>query len=144
MRVPPPREWPFLHPLVPAVTDDVREFRIAKMHEAFENHQTASTRLVTTNPTYLMQVWLGAIGDREVRIVATAHRASLEHHAPEALARRGPFADPRIEISFDAPDAPDARTAPGAPDAPSAPDARTAPGAPDAPSAPAHLPYLAS
>jgi tetratricopeptide (TPR) repeat protein len=101
MVVPPPRDWPFLHPLVPAVTGDVLEFRVAKLHEAFENHQTANTRLVTTNPSYLMQVWLHELGGRHVRLIATADRESLAEHAPEALLRRGPFANPAIELVFD-------------------------------------------
>jgi tetratricopeptide (TPR) repeat protein len=112
MVVPTPRDWPFQHPLVPAITDDVREFRIAKLHEAFENHQTANTRLVTTNASYLMQVWLHTIGDRQVRIVATADPESLATHAPEALARRGPFAHPAIELTLEPASGSDTPTSP--------------------------------
>lgn len=97
-----PRYWPFVHPITGAVTADVREFRFAKAHEAFENHQTAGTRLVTTNASYLMQVWLHALADRDdVRIVLAADREALAEHAPEALSRRGPFRDPRIEVHLD-------------------------------------------
>jgi tetratricopeptide (TPR) repeat protein len=103
MVLPPPRTWPFVHPLPPPVTGDVREFRAAKVHEAFENHQTASTRLVTTNASYLMQVLLHAIGDRDIRIVVAADRDLIARHAPEALTGRGPFADKRISLTFDGP-----------------------------------------
>jgi tetratricopeptide (TPR) repeat protein len=117
-------EWPFLHPLVPSIPADCGEIRVHDLHEAFVNHQTANTRLVTTNASYLMQVWLHAIGDRDdVRLVATADRASLAEHAPEALARRGPFASAKIELVLEHPPhrpAPPARLAPLARPAPPA------------------------
>jgi tetratricopeptide (TPR) repeat protein len=92
-------DWPFLQPLVPPIPRDRREIHVADLHEAFVNYQTANTRLVTTNASYLMQTVLHAIGDRaDVRIIATADPASLAEHAPEALGRRGPFADRRIEL----------------------------------------------
>jgi tetratricopeptide (TPR) repeat protein len=137
-------DWPFLHPLVQPIPVDCHEIRVANLHDAFVNHQTANTRLVTTNPSYLMQVWLHAIGDRpDVRIVASANREALAEHAPEALARRGPFASPKLELHLEPPTAPHppgtpgAPNAPGTPGAPNAPHAPGAPNAPDAPDAPA-------
>jgi tetratricopeptide (TPR) repeat protein len=99
LSVAPAAEWPFLHPLVPPLPAGPIVVHIPDLHEAFVNRQTATTRLVTTNASYLLQEWLHAIGDRrDVRIVATADRAVLAEHAPEVLARRGPFANARIEI----------------------------------------------
>jgi tetratricopeptide (TPR) repeat protein len=93
MTVPPAHEWPFLHPLVPSLPPEPCELVVPDVHEAFINHQTASTRLVTTNASYLFQEWLQAIGDRtDVRIIATADMELLSDHAPEVGARRGPFA----------------------------------------------------
>jgi tetratricopeptide (TPR) repeat protein len=111
-------DWPFLHPLVPSIPPDCHEIRVPDLHEAFVNHQTANTRLVTTNASYLMQVWLHAIGKRDdMRIFATADPAALAEHAPEALARRGPFSSETIELQLEP------RTAPAAPHAPAAPSA---------------------
>jgi tetratricopeptide (TPR) repeat protein len=133
-------DWPFLHPLVQPIPVDCHEIRVANLHDAFVNHQTANTRLVTTNPSYLMQVWLHAIGDRpDVRIVASANREALAEHAPEALARRGPFASPKLELHLEPPTAPHPPGTPGAPNAPHAPGAPAAHGAPSAPGAP-HAP----
>jgi tetratricopeptide (TPR) repeat protein len=98
---PRPSDWPFLHPLVPPIPADCREIDVVDLHEAFVNHQTSNTRLVTTNPNYLLQVWLYALEDNPgLQIVATADPKSLEEHAPEALARRGPFASPAIRIEL--------------------------------------------
>ena len=107
-------EWPFVYPLVPALPPGPAAIRVPDLHDAFVNRQTANTRLVTTNATYVIQEFLREMGDRaEVRLVATADAEVLAEHAPEVLARHGPFADERIEIRV-------IRTAPSAPGAPSA------------------------
>jgi tetratricopeptide (TPR) repeat protein len=67
------------------------------LHEAFVNHQTAGTRLVTTQATYLMTAITGLIGDRDVLIEATADRESLQQHARELLSGSGPFA--RVNVT---------------------------------------------
>ena len=93
-------EWPFVYPVVLAIPTGPAAIRVPNIHEAFINRQTANTRLVTTNAAYVIQEWLRAMGDRDdVRMIATADRDALAEHAPEVLARRGPLADPRIEIS---------------------------------------------
>ncbi|HXG87879.1 MAG TPA: tetratricopeptide repeat protein [Vicinamibacterales bacterium] len=100
LRAPAPQEWPFRHPLAPSLPLTAVLITIDDLHEAFVNHQTASTRLVTTHATYLMQTWLDAIGARQdVLLVATADPASLTAHAPEVLGKRGPFSDARIVVS---------------------------------------------
>jgi tetratricopeptide (TPR) repeat protein len=82
------------------------------------NHQTAGTRLVTTQLAYLFDMWRLALDGRDdVLLIATADPDALARHAPEALAGRGPFKDAVIDI------APAAPAAPAAPDAPDAPDA---------------------
>jgi tetratricopeptide (TPR) repeat protein len=61
------------------------------------NHQTAGTRLVTTQPTYLLLAWQALIGDRDVVMAATADGDALERHAPELLAHGGLFGEVVVE-----------------------------------------------
>jgi len=96
---PPAALWPFVYPLVVDWPDGPTVLSVPAIHEAFVNHQTAGTRLVTTQPSFLLQTWRALSADRDVLIAATADRASLEQHAPEVLARRGPFADIEIDDS---------------------------------------------
>ncbi len=88
---PPAADWPFVHPLVDADAwppDAV--IWVPDLHLAFENAQTNSTRLVTTQPLYLLQLWADALARRpDVRLVATADAAAMAEHAPEVAARRG-------------------------------------------------------
>ena len=95
--LPPARSWPFIYPLCVDLPASPAIVWMPDVHDAFVNHQTASTRLVTTDASYVMQAWLDVIGDRDVVLLATADRVSLEQHAPEVIARRGPFADAVIE-----------------------------------------------
>ncbi|MEP7116832.1 MAG: tetratricopeptide repeat protein, partial [Acidobacteriota bacterium] len=91
---PPPADWPFLHPLVTphAWPAGAVVLWVPELHEAFVNAQGNSTRLVTTQPLYLLQLWADAIRVRsDVTFLATADPAVLEAHAPEALDRRGPW-----------------------------------------------------
>jgi tetratricopeptide (TPR) repeat protein len=90
---PPAAQWPFIHPLVQPLPAGALIVWVPDLHEAVINRQTASTRLVTTQAAYLIQLWFDAIADRsDVMIVATADPAVLADHAPEVLAQRGPFA----------------------------------------------------
>jgi tetratricopeptide (TPR) repeat protein len=86
-------EWPFQHPLLdPAAWPTDAVAWIPDLHAAFENAQTNSTRLVTTQPLYVWQLWRDALAGRpDVAVVATAHRQSLAEHAPEATGQRGPW-----------------------------------------------------
>jgi len=100
---PSAREWPYLYPLEIELPPGPVQLYVPHIHEAFVNHQTAGTQLVTTQASFLVQAWLDAIGDRDVIIVATADRDSLAKHAPEILAGRGVFAEAGIDESI-APD----------------------------------------
>lgn len=96
VRTPPPAQWPFTHPLVevPAPAGDRRVIWIPDLHEAFVNHQGNSTRLVTTQPLYLLQLWADALRARtDITLVATADTETMRAHASEALDRRGPWRD---------------------------------------------------
>ncbi len=94
VEAPPAHEWPFRHPLTPDLPDRPTIVLAVDVPEAAINHQTAGTRLVTTQLTYLFEVWRAAIAGRDdVLIVATADEDNLREHAPEALAGRGPFRD---------------------------------------------------
>ncbi len=89
---PPPATWPFLAPPMFDVPAAPALIWAPDVHEAFVNHQTAGTRLVTSQASYLMQAWLDLAGDRDLLLLATAERSSLARHAPDVLARRGAFA----------------------------------------------------
>lgn len=67
-----------------------RLVRIADLHAAFPNNQVTGTRLVLTQSTYTLQKWLDALAEGDA-VVATANRAAMEHDAPEAFERRGPW-----------------------------------------------------
>jgi len=86
-------EWPFTHPLaVPQDWPAGAIIWVPGLEAAFENHQTNSTRLVTTQPLFSMQVWRDALAARpDVVFVATATAGVLAEHAPEAADRRGPW-----------------------------------------------------
>lgn len=86
---PTPATWPFLGPPLFDLPAAPVLIWAPDLHEAFVNHQTASTRLVTSQAGYLMQAWLDLAGDRDLLLLATADRTSLARHAPEMLARRG-------------------------------------------------------
>jgi tetratricopeptide (TPR) repeat protein len=89
---PPARHWPFTHPLVAEVSSDTPTIVwMPDVHEAFLDGQRGGTRLVTTQPAYVMQAWLDRFDGRDVLLLATAHRAAILEHAPEVRAGRGPF-----------------------------------------------------
>jgi tetratricopeptide (TPR) repeat protein len=90
------RRWPFVEPPVPA--DAPAIVWMPGVHEAFVNHQTAGTRLVTTQAPFQVLAWRHAVGERPVLLLSTAARASLEEHAPEVLTRRGPFAEALLHV----------------------------------------------
>ena len=89
----PASEWPFTHPLAAAGTWPHRAVLwVPDLHDAFENAQTNSTRLVTTQSPYILQIWHDALATRpDVTFLASAASPSLAEHAPEALTRRGPW-----------------------------------------------------
>lgn len=92
VEVPPPAEWPFCHPLVPPVLDASRPAIVwaPDLHEAFVNHQTNSTRLVTTQPLYLLALWTTMQRTHPLlRLLATVDGDVLATHASEALELRG-------------------------------------------------------
>ena len=91
---PPSAEWPFTHPLVavPAPSGHHTVVWMPDLHEAFVNHQTNSTRLVTTQPLYLLQLWADAVRARaDISLVATADADTMRAHGSEALDGRGPW-----------------------------------------------------
>ncbi|MFN2446772.1 MAG: tetratricopeptide repeat protein [Vicinamibacterales bacterium] len=95
-------EWPFRHPLVPALPDRPVLIWAEDVHEAFVNRQTSSTRLVTTQPAYLFDTWNAALAGRaDALLLASADSDTLRAHGPEVLARRGPFASALVYESPD-------------------------------------------
>ncbi|MEZ5292191.1 MAG: tetratricopeptide repeat protein [Vicinamibacterales bacterium] len=84
-----PIDWPFVHPgPVPAGAAGI--VWAPELHEAFVNRQANATRLVTTQPLYVLQAWLDAVrGNPHLRLIATADREILATDAEEAVAARG-------------------------------------------------------
>jgi tetratricopeptide (TPR) repeat protein len=63
------------------------------------NHQTGATRLVTTQPMYLMEEWSAALETHgDGRLIGWGDLASIRTHAPEILARRGVFGRGAIDV----------------------------------------------
>jgi tetratricopeptide (TPR) repeat protein len=58
---PHPADWPFRHPLVPELPSGPVVLRADGVDDAFPDHQTNSTRLVTTQRGYLEAEWLAAL-----------------------------------------------------------------------------------
>ena len=99
---PPARHWPFTHPLVAEVNTDAPAIVwMPDVHEAFCNAQGGGTRLVTTQPAYLMQAWLDRFEGRDVLLLATADRRAILDHAPEIRNRRGPFQEALVYDTTD-------------------------------------------
>lgn len=59
---------------------------VPDLHEAFVNRQTPGTRLVTTQPAYVLLTWQAAAADADVVMTATADREELARYAPDLLA----------------------------------------------------------
>lgn len=92
---PPAAHWPFLDAPadVAAWPSGPVAVLAADVTAAFENAQGNSTRLVTTQPAYLLEHWLAALARHgDATLVATADPAALERLAPDASGGRGPWA----------------------------------------------------
>lgn len=91
--LPDAAEWPFRHPLLAAAAVETETPLVAWMpdlHEAFVNAQTNSTRLVTTQPLYVLQLWADLLHARpNLRVLATVDPEALRVHGQEALEGRG-------------------------------------------------------
>lgn len=111
-----PAQWPFRYPLMAPLPDAALPLLIVAtdVHEAFVNQQTNATRLVTTQPHFLMQTWLEAVaGHPQAWLLATADADTLRRHAPEALDGRGPWRDVAwIDAAGEPDDAAEAALAP--------------------------------
>ena len=85
---PPPVSWPFRYPLA-----ELPEGPVVVLAEGLEdaavNHQTANTRLVTTQARYLVTEWQAALERHgRARMVVTADPELLAAHAAEVTNRR--------------------------------------------------------
>ncbi len=90
--LPTPAFWPFRHPLLPSGLDADAPLLVwaPDLHEAFVNTQTNATRLVTTQPLYLLALWAEA-QERfpAMRLLGTVDPEALRADASEALDGRG-------------------------------------------------------
>ncbi len=92
--------WPFLLTPVPALPAGPVVVRVDAIEEAFVNHQTGGSRLVTTQALYHAEVWAQALGARDdAWLLATGRVAAIRERAPEILARRGGWA--RADVRLD-------------------------------------------
>jgi tetratricopeptide (TPR) repeat protein len=87
-----PAAWPFTL----ARFDDIPSDRplivwAIDVDRAFPASQTGGTRLVLTQPTYLVQKLMDRVGGRLVQAVLSADEDELLRVAMEAFKRRGPF-----------------------------------------------------
>lgn len=85
---PPAHEWPFHHPLVPALDEPGAPavVWVPDLHEAFVNAQTNATRLVTTQPLYLLALWTACLESHPgLRFLATLDADVTRAHGPEAI-----------------------------------------------------------
>lgn len=81
----PAVRWPF-SVVLSASPPGPHVFWCPGLHAAFESGQTAGTRLVTTQASYLLVAWMRDHPAPGL-LVATADRAALERHAPDLLSR---------------------------------------------------------
>jgi tetratricopeptide (TPR) repeat protein len=101
--MPAAREWPFLHPLPIPPGDDPVILWMPDLHEAADTRQQGGTRLVTTQPSFLLQWALAALGERQALCLVTGDPDRLAVDAPALVARRGCFADVEIVLARDDP-----------------------------------------
>ena len=96
---PPAEHWPFMHPVVPALPAGPVVIVALRADRAFEQRQTANTRLVTTQAQYLFTEWQRALDlHGEAWLVATADHAAVRRQAEDILQRRGIFAQVDVRI----------------------------------------------
>ncbi|MEW6322175.1 MAG: tetratricopeptide repeat protein [Acidobacteriota bacterium] len=83
----PAAGWAFQHPFPPPLPPGPLVVWAPEIHDAFVNLQTGNTRLVTTQPAYLLRAWRHALtAHGAATLVATADAATLSQHAPELAA----------------------------------------------------------
>ncbi|OFW44332.1 MAG: hypothetical protein A3J29_11035 [Acidobacteria bacterium RIFCSPLOWO2_12_FULL_67_14b] len=106
MAAPPPAAWPFRLPLVPDLPSGPVAIRADAVDDAFPDHQTNGTRLVTTQRAYLEAEWSAALdahGQAWLLMTDAPEHPSTE--APEhLLARAFRAADPaeRLQLCLEA------------------------------------------
>jgi tetratricopeptide (TPR) repeat protein len=83
----PAETWPFTYPLELDLPSDPGIIVVPDFHEAFVNRQTAGTRLVTTQASYLTQAWLEALDGHDVLLLGMADTESLETYAQAEFKR---------------------------------------------------------
>jgi tetratricopeptide (TPR) repeat protein len=104
------RDWPFRRVVTPP--SPASTIHIRNLHAAFPSGQRAGTRLILTQSTYQLQRWLDwEAAHPGVVVTADASSTALRERAPEAFARRGPWA--RIEMVDGAREAVDEASLPG-------------------------------
>ena len=96
---PPASEWPFRHPLCPALPDGPVEIRATNVSQAYVNAQSG-TQLVTTQKTYLDAEWDAALSGH-----GSARLASFLEECRAAGEREGWVSFEDILREFSVPEA---------------------------------------
>ena len=113
---PPAAEWPFRYPLVGDLPEGPVLVLVEAVEQAFINHQTASTQLVTTQRAYLEQEWATALEKHpDASVLVTPGAADAPDRSDRQagrLARAFRVADPaeRLRLCVEALE--DGRSAP--------------------------------
>ncbi len=95
--------WPWSGPGWPTIEGEAGMVVAIDVEAAFPAGQGCGTRAVLIDPIYLVQRWRDALGGRSPgRLVMTAARGALDRSAPEAMQRRGPWAESaHIDVGAD-------------------------------------------
>ncbi len=102
---PAPAEWPFRYPLAPVLPAGPVVLRANAFEEAFVNHQTNGTQLVTTQQAYLEQEWSAALATRDdawLLLVCTPAPQHYSTTAPLPRAFRVSNSAERLALCVDA------------------------------------------
>ena len=75
---PDPAEWPFRYPLIPDLPPGPVVLRANGVDDAFPDHQTNSTRLVTTQRAYLEAEWSAALEQHGAAWLVMTSGSSLD------------------------------------------------------------------
>ncbi len=88
LAAPSPAEWPFRHPLAPELPAVPVVLRANAFDEAFVNHQSNGTQLVTTQRAYLEAAWSAALAGHPGAVLLLVSTPPPQHHSTSALLPR--------------------------------------------------------
>ena len=99
---PHPAEWPFRYPLIPELPAGPVVLRADGIDDAFPDHQTNSTRLVTTQRAYLEAEWSAGLEKHGHAVLLTTAGSSASNMSALPLAFRLPDPAERLKHCVEA------------------------------------------